>query len=188
MIYEECRVMSHKYRKTIEQKNKDLKETPPEAPKLYDLAELGRRAIAYGIDVVLVALPFGIVMTSIYGSMGILSVIPFIISCLLFFVYFFSSLYFLQQSPGQAILKLYVMPVEALNITEARKSGTKLTIKQATLHALGKIHPVIMFIDFLIGVILRKGKQEPSTLFQIFADTVVVQEAEPAKLRKSALK
>lgn len=158
-------------------------ETPAESAPFqpYSYGELSKRTGAYIIDIILIAIPIGLYTGFKYGSaapdMRVLVANLGFSSILVFSYVFFFSLFNNGQTLGQAIFKLSVMPIGVMDPNKGLKNTTMLTPRQAALHALGKIH-LLIILDVFIGFIMKKGTQEPTRLCQWLAGTVVVEKME----------
>ncbi len=144
-------------------------------------ADITRRSIAYIIDLVLMALPVGIIFAprDITGDIAAQKFpdpkIALPVTAALFFAYFFLCIYFNKgQSLGNMIAKIRVISYAGSD----KNNHIKPNIKQSAFHSIGKIYFVLL-LDILIGKILYRGEDEiqnPTRFFQKLAGTLVVED------------
>jgi hypothetical protein len=170
---------------SLQSKQQEIDLTKPK----FSPADLFDRALAYGIDCVILLIPIGwITMATwlkdpedILTNPAALSTSPFWLNTVIFgiFALYFVLLAWLNkgQTLGQMIMRLKTVPEE---ITKNKKKVNEidpLSFKQALLYGIGKAPPLIILFDLLIGWFIAKKErkiQQPMRAFQIWGECIVI--------------
>ncbi|UYP47075.1 hypothetical protein NEF87_003360 [Candidatus Lokiarchaeum ossiferum] len=150
------------------------KKTPSKIPK-YNYADFPPRLIAYFVDLLILALPYGIIVgihfEGLTPSTAELRTQFFIQLGVVFFYFFIFTWLNKGRSLGQWIMKLEVKGKRHIKDKEL----TRPTLVQALIHSAGKFY-FFVGIDLIIGLFLkwRKGKENYPRFCQILANTHVV--------------
>ncbi len=162
-------------KKKLKKKSKSPSKKASTKPPKYDYSDFMPRLIAYFLDLIILALPYGIFVGLYFEGMTPSTAefrIQFFIQFGIVFIYFFLFTWLNKgRSLGQWIMKIQVKGKRLPKDKELRRP----TILQALIHSLGKFYFVIG-IDMIIGLMLkwRKGKENFPRLCQILANTHVV--------------
>ena len=143
----------------------------------FDYADLFSRTMAFLIDCISIYLIYGLVMGSLYPTWEISPQMlrwHFWIHLTMFLLYFFLCTWLWHgHSLGQKIFKLQVVQYAVFSTNHSnRKLPSPLAI---FLHVLTK-NPLMLLVDLLIGLLLRKHNQREDIprLMQIWAKTCVI--------------
>jgi hypothetical protein len=181
--------MGYRYNRQPQKKKPISHEVEDEEAKspqgLYQYTDFGKRTLAYAIDALLFIIPIGFIFGTRYpeGNANILVPVGYISAIILFLYFTILTYYNNGQTFGQYLTKMRVMPQEVMNPDRMKSDMPKITFKQSLIHSLGKMHPIITFIDVIFGFAMRKGEQMPTRITQGFAETVVVELMDIAKTR-----
>jgi uncharacterized membrane protein len=161
-------------KQTKSSKSPQVKRKIP--PKI-EYADFPKRIAAYIVDLMIVALPLGIMVTNIYGIDNVDLTYSLLLSTVAFFIYFFFLTWLNNgQSFGQYMFKIRVISADSLNELNqfVNKTDPRISAGQAAIHSIGKTIIILVF-DTLIGIISKRGKQKPSRFLQVLANTIVIE-------------
>lgn len=123
---------------------KEKKSKP--APSGVKYADFGERFIAFIIDVVIVGIPYAILYSTVHWLLA--TILGYGIALLYFWILEISND---GKTVGKMAMKIKTVNQDTLEVAD---TGDYL------LNNLFKAHPVLLLIDFIIGIIVNSGDQK----------------------------